>query len=170
MRAIDDDREPVRRMLGEERCREWHHGDEPEEQEVEPDKRMVGALDLLGLRSVAEPEDAERDERQRISEERRPESGQVVEQRARRAARDVNLQDDEGHDDGEDAVAQRLDPARRSDPRDVPVCRRGVVHGVPFHSTNGARHSRGCSDNYLDSHRPLRQDSSRLQEGWSMCP
>jgi hypothetical protein len=90
---------------------------ERDEREQEPDVQeqedAVGTFDLLHERMVIDPDDADREEAHRVGHVRGPDLEETVPE-VGRVLPDlrIDVQDQQGRGDREDAVGERLQPTR----------------------------------------------------------
>src|SRR5438445_578297 len=102
----------LERMVSQEGRRQREQSDEEEEAIVQPDERPIRALHDLEPNVMADPEDAQGDEAERVRQDRGQDVLGLGELLLRRA-RDVGnrqAQPEDRHDGPEDAVREGLDP------------------------------------------------------------
>nr|WP_170220553.1 hypothetical protein [Xylanimonas allomyrinae] len=110
MRAEEHDGGARRRELAQQAGGERHEGDGEQECEHEPHQGVVGAFEELALGAVAEPEGAEGHEGERVRAELGQAFAELRPQLGGGPLGDADLEHDDGHDDGEDAVGEELQP------------------------------------------------------------
>ena len=107
---IDEECGAIVDELGEQRCRKWRETDGAEEADVDPGEIAVGAREVVELGLLADPEDAighdAHEEYEQARRERDQQAAKVVFRVNSFGGGDAEVEDQERHSDGEDAVAE----------------------------------------------------------------
>lgn len=107
---VDKEGGAVGGELGEQCSREGNQRDDAEEGDVDPGEAAVGAFEMVELRLLSDPEDAEGEdahgEHQQARGEREECVGEVAFAVDGFRGGDLEVEDEQGHGDGEDAVAE----------------------------------------------------------------
>lgn len=110
---IDEEGGTVVDEFGEKGCREWSERNGAEEGDVNPGEIAVGASEIVYLSLLADPEDAvghdahEKDDEARRKDDER--AAEVVLGVDGLGGGDAEVENEQGHGDGEDAVAESGD-------------------------------------------------------------
>src|SRR5450631_589566 len=104
---VDDDRRAGELRLVHPGCRDREEREPEQQVEVAPQDGPVDALDNLEHVMVVAPVDADVDEAEQVGQELR---GGAAKRLEGGLVRDLQLQNHDGDDDGEDAVAKRFEP------------------------------------------------------------
>jgi hypothetical protein len=110
VRPVDEHGAAVRGERGEHRGREWHQRHAEQVEQMDPGEPEVTAIQVVELRLLAIPEDAEGKKAHQVDEQPRPYDGGQAVQRALAVDDVQHVQDQQGHRDGKDAVGQRRQP------------------------------------------------------------
>src|SRR5450631_1639599 len=105
--AVDDDRRAGELRLVHPGCGDGEEREPEQQVEVAPQDGPVDALDNLEHVMVVAPVDADVDEAEQVGQELR---GGAAKRLEGGLVRDLQLQNHDGDDDGEDAVAKRFEP------------------------------------------------------------
>jgi len=110
VKPVDEEGGAVDDELGQQLGREGHEGDGGEEGDVNPGEVAIGAGNVVELGLLTVPEDAEGEEAHEVHEELRDEGHEGEPEAALGvdglAEWRVEIEDEEGHGDGEDSVAE----------------------------------------------------------------
>ena len=110
---IDQERGAVADELGEKRRGEWREADGAEEAEVDPGEVAVGAGEVVELGLLADPEDAVghdgHQKNQQARGERDEDAAEVMLGVYGFGRGDAEVEDEQGHGDGKDSVAESGD-------------------------------------------------------------
>ena len=139
--AVDRQREPLQRIVPDEGGGQGNARDQQQIADVDPEEPPVGAGDEVILVVLAHPEDAQVDEADDVRQHLRREVTQRGRQLGRghlRGRGDRDVEDEDGHRDGEDAVAERGHAGGAQ--RDETIAGGSLGHGrLPSWSRAGGR-------------------------------
>ena len=107
---VDQERSAVVDEFGEQRCGEGRERDGAEEGDVDPGEIAVGAGEIVELSLLADPEDAVGHDAHQEDDEARRENNESVAEVVFGVdcfgGGDAEIEDKQGHGDGEDSVAE----------------------------------------------------------------